>query len=50
MDYRNCKQGPTEPVDEYNNRFIKAMIRADKAENTPAAIRVMHYLSGLKIN
>ena len=50
MDYRNCKQDLTEPVDEYNNRFIKAMIRADKVGNTPAPIRVMHYFSGLKIN
>src|SRR6266542_3769326 len=46
-DYLNCRQGITESVEEYGNRFKKLQKKVDPGNGTPAANTIRQFLSGL---
>src|SRR6266498_1209965 len=46
-DYLNCRQGITELVEEYGNRFKKLQKKVDSNNGTPAANTIRQFLSGL---
>src|SRR6266542_606739 len=46
-DYLNCRQGITESVEEYSNRFKKLQKKVDLNNGTPAANMIRQFLSRL---
>jgi len=46
-DYLNCRQGITESVEEYGNRFKRLQKKVDPNNGTPAANTIRQFLSGL---
>src|SRR6266540_6673443 len=46
-DYLNCRQGITETVEEYSNRFKKLQKKVDPNNGTPVANTIRQFLSGL---
>ena len=46
-DYLNCRQGITESVEEYGNRFKKLQKKVDPNNGIPVANMIRQFLSGL---
>src|SRR6266508_4084299 len=46
-DYLNCRQGITDSVEEYGNRFKRLQKKVDPKNGTPAANTIQQFLSGL---
>ncbi len=46
-DYLNCRQGITETVEEYGNRFKRLQKKVDPNNGTPAANTIRQFLSEL---
>src|SRR6266540_949381 len=48
-DYLNCRQGITESVEEYGNRFKKLQKKIDPNNGIPAANTIWQFLSRLNL-
>src|SRR6266511_354981 len=48
-DYLNCRQGITESVEEYGNRFKRLQKKVDPNNGTLAANTIRQFLSGLNL-